>query len=49
MKLEIKDLSVDISNKQILENVSLVVDKYPFVALLGPNGSGKSTAWGHPQ
>ena len=43
MKLEIKDLSVDISNKQILENVSLVVDKYPFVVLLGPNGSGKST------
>lgn len=43
MELEIQNLSVDISEKHIIENVSLVVDKYPFVALLGPNGSGKST------
>lgn len=43
MELKVQNLSVDISKKHIIENVSLVVDKYPFVALLGPNGSGKST------
>ncbi|MGN0288544.1 MAG: ABC transporter ATP-binding protein [Lachnospiraceae bacterium] len=43
MKLRVEELSVTISNKRIIENISLSVDRYPFVGLLGPNGSGKST------
>lgn len=43
MDLTVKDLCVSIGKKQIVDKISLKVDKNSFVALLGPNGSGKST------
>lgn len=50
--LEIKNLSVAIAGKQILENFSLIVPKGEVHALMGPNGTGKSTLAkvlaGHP-
>jgi Fe-S cluster assembly ATP-binding protein len=41
--LEIRNLSVSIENKQILDNLSLTVNEGEVAALMGPNGSGKST------
>lgn len=41
--LEIKNLSVEIDGKPILENFSLTVPKGKVHALMGPNGTGKST------
>lgn len=41
--LSIKDLSVSIDKKQILENVSFSFKTGKTYALMGPNGSGKST------
>lgn len=41
--LEVKNLTVDIEGKRILENVSLKVQSGEIVVLMGPNGSGKST------
>ena len=50
--LEIKDLSVNIHEKQILEHFSLTVPKGEVHAIMGPNGTGKSTLsytiMGHP-
>lgn len=50
--LEIKDLTVKVEDKVIINNMSLVVDKGQIEALMGPNGSGKSTLActlaGHP-
>lgn len=43
MKLEIKDLTVDIDKKRILSDVSLGVTENEFHILLGPSGCGKST------
>lgn len=43
MKLEIKDLTVDINKTRILSDVSLGVAENEFHVLLGPSGCGKST------
>lgn len=41
--LEIKNLNVEIEDKQILKDLSLTVPKGEVHALMGPNGTGKST------
>src|SRR5208337_1686027 len=41
--LEIKNLSVSIRDKPILDDLSLCVNAGEVAAIMGPNGSGKST------
>jgi Fe-S cluster assembly ATP-binding protein len=41
--LEIKNFSVKIENKQILNNVNLTIKSGEVHAIMGPNGTGKST------
>ncbi len=41
--LEVKDLTVKIGNKTILEDINITVNKGEIVAILGPNGGGKTT------
>lgn len=43
MNIEVKDVSVVLSRKQIVKDASLKVQEKEFVGLLGPNGSGKTT------
>ena len=41
--LEIKNLSVSVQNKIIINSLNLKIKKGKKVAIMGPNGSGKST------
>ncbi len=41
--LDIRNLSVDLGRRRVIENLSLKVQAGEFVGLLGPNGAGKST------
>ena len=43
MKLEIKNLSVEVENKIILDKFNLTVNNGEIHAIMGPNGVGKST------
>jgi zinc transport system ATP-binding protein len=41
--LELKNISVNLNNTPILEDINLIVYKNDFIAIIGPNGGGKST------
>jgi Fe-S cluster assembly ATP-binding protein len=41
--LQIKDLSVEVGSKRILNKVNLNIEEHSTMVLFGPNGSGKST------
>ena len=43
MEIRAEKVSVSLSGKEIVHEVSLKAQQYAFTALLGPNGSGKST------
>ena len=43
MKLEIKNLTVEVENKIILDKFNLNIDTGEIHAIMGPNGVGKST------
>lgn len=43
MELELKNISVTLSNKKILESINLKVKDGEFISLLGASGCGKST------
>ena len=41
--LEVKDLSVTVHDKKIINHLSIQVPKGEIHAIMGPNGTGKST------
>jgi zinc transport system ATP-binding protein len=41
--LELKDISIDLSGRRIVSNVSLRVAQGDILGIIGPNGGGKST------
>lgn len=52
MNLSVKNLTVSVAGKRILDDVSLDLESGKIIALMGPNGSGKSSLaqvlMGHP-
>ena len=45
MNFEIKDVSLNIEGKSIVDNVSITVNPGEVVGLMGPNGAGKTTTF----
>ena len=43
--LTVKDLHVNVEDKEILHGVDLMINKGETHVLMGPNGTGKSTLW----
>ena len=43
MKLQLQDISMSFSKKQILSHLSIDVKEEEFISILGPSGCGKST------
>ncbi|MBA3060078.1 MAG: ATP-binding cassette domain-containing protein, partial [Nitrospirae bacterium] len=41
--IEIKNLSVVLSGKEILKDINLSLEEGKFLGIVGPNGSGKTT------
>ena len=45
MNLEIKNVSLTIQSRSIVNNVSITVNPGEVVGLMGPNGAGKTTTF----
>ncbi|OAR26704.1 ABC transporter ATP-binding protein [Streptomyces sp. ERV7] len=43
MRLDIDEVTIEVSGTRLVEEIRLTVDSGAFVGLVGPNGSGKST------
>ncbi|NBE50303.1 ABC transporter ATP-binding protein [Streptomyces boluensis] len=43
MRLELRDVTIEVAGARLVEDIRLTVDDGAFVGLVGPNGSGKST------